>query len=87
MDDFQPSSQPFLGTEAIACGASTRGQLRWNFDALHPDVYPAKGARRDLLTRTEAAWLWTRRQAIIAGRAAAAQHGSRPVDHFAPSSY
>ena len=42
---------PFIGTEALASGALTRSQLRWNYDALHPDVYLAKGARRDLWTQ------------------------------------
>ena len=37
-----------------------------------PDVYLRSGATQDLDVRTRAAWLWTRRRGIVAGRAAAA---------------
>ncbi|MBE1552834.1 hypothetical protein GGC64_006925 [Mycobacterium sp. OAS707] len=66
---------PILGTEAIASGALTRSALRWNYTALLPDVYQLKDARRDLYSNAVAAWLWTKRKGIIAGRAAAALHG------------
>jgi hypothetical protein len=66
---------PILGTEAIATGAITRSALRWNYTALHPDVYQLKTARRDLHTNAIAAWLWSKRTGIIAGRAAAALYG------------
>jgi hypothetical protein len=66
---------PILGTEAIASGALTRSALRWNYDALLPDVYQHKQARRNLYTNTFGAWLWTKRKGIIAGRAAAALYG------------
>ena len=75
---------PFIGTEALASGALTRSQLRWNYDALHPDVYLAKGARRHLWTRIEAAWLWTRRRGIVAGRAAVGQYAHTSVERAAP---
>ena len=66
---------PILGTEAIASGALTRSALRWNYNALLPGVYQHKDARRNLYTNVFAAWLWTRRKGIIAGRAAAALYG------------
>lgn len=66
---------PILGTEAIASGALTRSALRWNYDALLPDVYQHKEARGSVYTSAVAAWLWTRRKGIIAGRAAAALYG------------
>ena len=75
---------PFIGTEALASGALTRSQLRWNYDALHPDVYLAKGAWRHQWTRTEAAWLWTRRRGIVAGRAAVGQYAGTSVERAAP---
>ena len=76
---------PFIGTGApLASGALTRSQLRWNYDALHPDVYLAKGARRDLWTRSEAAWLWTRRRGIVAGRAAVGLYAVTSVERAAP---
>lgn len=66
---------PILGSEAIATGALTRGQLRWNYTALHPDVYLPKDHPRTLATEAEAAWLWAGRTGVVAGLAAAALHG------------
>ena len=37
----------------------TRGQLRWNYTAIHPDVYVAKDSPRDSIENAYAAWLWT----------------------------
>ncbi|MEE6137239.1 DUF559 domain-containing protein [Mycobacterium sp. 050128] len=74
----------FLGSEAIARGKLTRGQLRWNYRQIHRDVYLAKEARRSLWHNIHAAWLWSGRSGIITGRAAAALHGAKWVDDFAP---
>jgi hypothetical protein len=74
---------PILGTEAIATGALTRSALRWNYTALHPNVYLPKESRRDLYINTVAAWLWTGRKGIVAGRAAAALHGVQCIEDTA----
>jgi hypothetical protein len=73
---------PIIGSEAIASGALTRGQLRWNYSAIHPDVYAVKDVPRDVIANAHAAWLWTRRRGIVAGEAAAALYG---VDTVAPT--
>ena len=65
-----------LGSEAIAAGRLTRGALRWNYTAILPGVYIPADARRDIATRAKAAWLWTGREGIIAGRTAAALWGA-----------
>ncbi|AFP41740.1 type IV toxin-antitoxin system AbiEi family antitoxin [Mycolicibacterium smegmatis] len=75
---------PFIGTEAIAAGELTRGQLRWNYTAIHPNVYVAKDVRRFLSTYASAAWLWTGRTGIIAGEAAAGLYGVRGIDPETP---
>ncbi len=67
--------EPFLGSEALAAGVVTRGSLRWNHIPLHPNVYLPKGAPTTTWIRTVAAWLWTGRSGIVAGKAAAAMHG------------
>jgi hypothetical protein len=74
----------FVGSDAIARGALTRGQLRWNYRRIHPDVYLLKDAARSLRDDIRAAWLWSGRRGIIAGRAAAALHGAKWVDNFTP---
>jgi very-short-patch-repair endonuclease len=62
----------------------TRGQLRWNYRQIHRDVYLPKDAPRSLWDNIYAAWLWSGRKGVIAGRAAAAVHGAKWVDDFAP---
>jgi hypothetical protein len=68
-------SLPFIGSAAVASGLLTRGELRWNYTAVHPDVYIPKGSEPTLDVRTRAAALWVP-GGIIAGRAAAALHGA-----------
>lgn len=75
---------PFIGAEAIRDRRLTRGQLRWNHTAVHPGVYLPNDAERTLFINTVAAWLWTGRKGVIAGRAAAALHGARWVDASTP---
>ena len=74
----------FLGSEAIARGTLTRGQLRWNYRQIHRDVYLPKNAPRSLRTNIYAAWLWSGRRGIVAGRAAAALHGAKWLDDVTP---
>jgi hypothetical protein len=75
---------PIIGSEALARGELTRGELRWNYTAVHPDVYVPNGQDRTLSANTLAAWLWSRRRGIIAGRAAAAINGVSAIDASTP---
>ena len=76
--------QPFIGSEALAVGQLTRHELRTHYRKLMPNVYLDKRLRPALNQRTAAAWLWSRREGVITGVAAAAMHGSRWVDDEAP---
>ena len=72
---------PFVGSEARAAGAVSRNQLGGRFARLHPDVYLPTSAGKPLLDqRIRAAWLWSKRDGVIAGSAAAYLHGARWVD-------
>ena len=75
---------PIVGTEAIAGGALSRGALRWNYTAVHPNVYLPNDTHRNVYVNTVAAWLWTGRRGIIAGHAAAALHGVQWIDDTVP---
>jgi hypothetical protein len=77
-------TEVFLGSEAIACGGLTRGQLRWNYRRIHRNVYLPKRGSRSLRDNINGAWLWSGRRGIVAGRAAAALHGAKWVDEFTP---
>ena len=58
--------------EVLANGALTRGQLRWNYRPIFPDIYIPKLTERTLDVMTVGAWLWSERRSTITGRAAAA---------------
>ncbi len=76
--------RPFIGSEAVAAGTLHRHQLRSRFRAVFPDVYVQRNMEITMRERTLAAWLWTRRQGVVAGLTAAAWHGSRWVDEHLP---
>lgn len=77
-------SDAFIGSDAITSGRLTRGQLRWNYRAVFPDVYIAKSTEPSIAASAFAAWLWTGQASIIAGRAAAALHGAKWIDADTP---
>lgn len=58
----------------------SRHELRQFHTAVLPNVYQEKHAEPTLLHRTQAAWLWSQRQAIVSGLAASALHGANWVD-------
>jgi hypothetical protein len=76
---------PFIGSEAVAAGRLSPYALRSRFVALHPDVYLPAGADVTAIARAQAAWLWTRRQGVVAGQSAAALHGAKWVDAGRPA--
>jgi len=78
------SREPFIGSEALACGALSRHQLRAQFRAVFPDVYLPKLVQPSLEQRIAAAWLWSRGTGTIAGAAAAALHGAKWVPDDVP---
>ena len=71
---------PFLASEALAAGLLNRHQLRTRYRPILPGVHIEKSVVPTLYDRTEAAWLWSERQAVIAGSAAAVLHGTKWVD-------
>lgn len=76
--------EAFLGSEVLTCGALSRHQLRTRYRALFPNVYLARGVEPSLDQRIGAAWLWSNRQGVIAGAAAAALHGAMWIPDGVP---
>lgn len=76
---------PFIGREALDAGDLTRHQLRTRFAAVYPGVYVARETQLTARLRAQAAWLWSTRRAVLAGRSAAALHGAKWVDAKAPA--
>lgn len=77
-------SEVFVGTEMLARGGLTRGQLRWNYSSIFPDIYVPRATTPSLWRNTVGAWLWSGRKGVIAGRAAAALHGALWIDAATP---
>ena len=76
---------PFIGSEALRDGlVANKHQLRTRFQRLYPDVYLSAAVEPNLWQRTAGAWLWTRRNGVIAGLAAAALHGSKWISDDVP---
>jgi hypothetical protein len=77
--------EPFIGSEAVATGRITPYQLRSRFVSVYPNVYVPAGTELTAAMRARAAWLWTRRRGVVAGRSAAALHGAKWVDARGPA--
>jgi hypothetical protein len=76
---------PFIGSEAVASGAQTPYGLRSRFVAIHRDIYIPRGTELSAVVRAHAAWLWSQRRGVIAGRSASALHGAKWVDANRPA--
>ena len=76
---------PFIGTEALAAGTVTRRTLASRHDMVYRNVYLRKGVELTPERRAVAAWLWSERNATIAGMSGAALHGSRWIDSELPA--
>jgi hypothetical protein len=72
--------EPFVGSEAVASGTVTKYALRSRFVAIYPDIYVAADTELTAGLRAHAAWLWSRRRGVIAGRSASAVHGAKWID-------
>ncbi|MFS0899426.1 hypothetical protein [Mycolicibacterium litorale] len=77
-------SEVVVGGELLASGALTRGQLRWNYRRLFPDVYAPKASPPTLRLKTAGAWLCSKRTGVVTGRAASAMHGALWVGATTP---
>lgn len=73
-----------IGSEALAAGILTRGQLRARYHRVVTDVYLPRDCEPTIVDYAESAWLWSGRTGIISGIAAAALHGVRWIDIDTP---
>lgn len=77
--------EPFIGSEILAAGVLTKGQLAAGYTRLFPDVYLANDVNLTAVDRAKAAWLWSRRRGVVAGFSASAMHGSRWIEADRPA--
>ncbi|MGO8769365.1 MAG: DUF559 domain-containing protein [Mycobacterium sp.] len=71
--------EPFLGCEALSGKAIPERVMRSLYEAVYPGVYVPAGIELTVRQRAEAAWLWSRRRAVVAGNSAAALLGAKWV--------
>jgi hypothetical protein len=76
---------PFLGAEALAARAIPERAMRAICDSVYPGVYAPTGIELTASQRALAAWLWSRRRAVVTGQSAAALLGAKWVDPMAPA--
>ncbi|WP_018602259.1 hypothetical protein [Mycobacterium sp. 155] len=76
--------EPFVGSEAVARGELLKSALRTRYTRVFRDVYVSPGTELTPEIRAHAAWLWSRRRGIIAGKSASALYGAKWVDAAAP---
>ena len=76
---------PFLAAEALAADAVTFRELR----RFHTGIYPGVWAPRDVelspTQRAHAAWLWSRREGVVAGLSASAMWGAKWIEAGTPA--
>ncbi|OBK10211.1 endonuclease domain-containing protein [Mycobacterium asiaticum] len=68
---------PFLGAEALAAKAIPERAMRSCYQSVYPGVYAPTGIELTAPQRAYAAWLWSRRRAVVAGNSAAALLGAK----------
>ena len=78
------SVRPFIGSEALLNGHVDPHRLRTRYRAIFPDVYLPVDVVPNLEQRTHGAWLWSHREGVISGLAAAAMHGCKWIDDAVP---
>jgi REase_MTES_1575 len=70
----------FIGSEALAAKALPERAMRSLYRAVYPGVFSPGDIGLTARERAQAAWLWSRRKAVIAGNSAAALLGAKWVD-------
>jgi hypothetical protein len=76
---------PFVGTDALRARTLTDHELRRSCTRVYRNVYLLRGVELSAQSRAVAAWLWSGKEAVVAGNSAAALLGAKWVDARAPA--
>jgi very-short-patch-repair endonuclease len=71
---------PFRAAEALDSGALTFRELRRFHASIFPGVWAPRGVDLTAIHRAKAAWLWSRRRAVLAGLSASAMLGAQWIE-------
>ena len=75
----------FVGTDAVDAGAFSQRELSTRCDRVYRNVYARKGTPLTARDRAVAAWLWSDKNAVLAGISAAALLGAKWIDADLPA--
>ena len=76
---------PFRAAEALAAGLLSERELRRFYTSVYPGVYAPPGVELTAVQSGNAAWLWSRRNGVLAGLSASAVHGAKWVEPGLPA--
>jgi REase_MTES_1575 len=76
---------PFVGAEVLAAKAIPERAMRTLYEPVYPGIFVPCGVEPSAGQRAIAAWLWSRRRAVVAGSSAAAMLGVKWVDASQPA--
>jgi hypothetical protein len=79
------TTEPFVGTDAVRGGAWTGRELRRSCQRIYRNVYQRRGSELTARDRAVAAWLWSGKEAVVAGVSAAALLGAEWIDPLTPA--
>jgi hypothetical protein len=79
------NTTPFVGSEAVLAGTWTERELRRSCTRIYRNVYRRRGSNLTAKDRAVAAWLWSGKEAVVAGTSAAALLGAEWVDPRTPA--
>ncbi|MGI9123344.1 MAG: endonuclease domain-containing protein [Mycobacterium sp.] len=71
---------PFRGGAALASGALSARHLARFYTAVYPGVYAPRWVELSAVERAHAAWLWSRREGVLAGLSASALLGAKWIE-------
>jgi hypothetical protein len=82
---MQAIDWPFRSAEALGAGALTFRELRRFHSAIYPGVWAPREAEPTACERARAAWLWSKRDCVIAGLSASAMLGAKWIEPGLPA--
>jgi hypothetical protein len=82
---MNPIDWPFRADEALESGVMTFRELRRFHAAVYPGVWAPRGVEPSATDRARAAWLWSRREGVLAGLSASAMLGAKWIDGEEPA--
>lgn len=82
---MQTVEWPFRAVEALAEGALTFRELRHFYCGVYPGVWAPRGVELSPRQRSRAAWLWSGRQAVMAGLSAVELLGAKWIEPGTPA--